>query len=144
MRRSLRLPYFIVAVVFVGIVALQILLAGLSLFWRSTVWETHVGFGHLAPLAPFVLLILALVGHLPGRLRTWSAVLFAATLVQSELFVLVREVSGAAAAYHPLLAAVILWGGIVVVQRSWALVKEPTEAPAACDPAVDQTCGATI
>ena len=95
-------------------------------------------------MAPFILLVLALVGRLPMRLRTWSAVLFAAVLVQSELFVLVREVSGAAAAYHPLLAAVILWGGIVVTQRSWALVKEPVEASALCDPSHDPACGAAI
>ena len=161
MKRSLILPYFVLTVFFIVMLSAQILLAGLSLTWRSSVWETHVGLGHLIPVLPFVLLILALVGRLPPRLRTWSAVLLAGVLVQTELFVLIRELSGAAAAFHPLLAAGLFWGGIVVAQRAWSVYREPVPAGARqrdevagtvtsssrgsldCDPAADPSCRAT-
>ena len=130
MNRLLRLAYFVFALLFVLMVSLQIVLAGLSLFWRDSVWQAHVGAGHMAPVFPFVMLILALVGHLPLRLRTWSAVLLGAVLVQTELFVLIREVSGLAAAFHPLLAAGLFWGGIVVAQRAWVLVRQGDTAAA--------------
>lgn len=125
MRPAYRLPYFGLAVLLLAMVSAQIMLAGLSLFWESSVWDTHAGLGHLVPLIPFVLLILALAGRLPLHLRAWSGVLLGATLVQTELFAVLHSAAPASASYHPLLAALLLWGSIVVTQRSWVLWRRP-------------------
>lgn len=128
MKRAFRLPFFVFAVLFLLMVTGQIALAGLSLFWRETTWETHVGLGHLVPVLPFVMLILAWVGHLPLRLRGWSGLLLGATIVQTEVFVLIRELSGFAAAFHPVLAAGLFWAGVVALQRAWVVLRYPEKA----------------
>lgn len=69
------------------------------------------------------MLILAWVGHLPLRLRAWSGLLLGAVIVQSEVFVLIRALSGFAAAFHPVLAAALFWGGAVVLQKAWAVLR---------------------
>ena len=162
MKRPLILPYFVLTVFFIVMLSVQILLAGLSLTWRSTVWETHVGLGHLIPVLPLILLILALVGRLPLRLRTWSAVLLAGVLVQTELFVLIRELSGAAAAFHPLLAAGLFWEGSSSPSARGRYTESPCRrkrggetrprgrwpqgvgSPWTADPATDPACRATV
>jgi hypothetical protein len=130
MNRVIRVAFFALAVLFLLSVAVQVGLAGLSLFWRSNTWETHTGLGHLVPLIPLLMVLLALAGRLTSHLPSYSGLLLVGVLVQTELFVLIRELSGFAAAFHPVLALVLFWGGVVVAQRSWALGRSSEIAPA--------------
>lgn len=142
MSKKTTLPYFVFAVLFLAAVLGQVLLAGLALFWRSSLWDLHVGLGHLVPLFPLVMLILALLGRMPARLRPFTALLFVGVLLQTEIFVGIRMVSAAGSAYHPVLAVLLFWGGTVVAQRSLALAKatEPVKASRASSVASDRVC----
>jgi hypothetical protein len=125
MSKRLRLAYFIFALLFLAAVSAQVIMAGLALFWRSSVWESHVGVGHLAAGVPLLMLILALAGRLPMRMRPYTGLLFLGVVLQAELFPLIREVSGLASAYHPFLAMLLFWGGGALAHRSWVLARSP-------------------
>lgn len=154
MSRGVRVAYLVLAVLFVLAVTAQVFLAGLALFWRASMWETHVGVGHMIPGFAVLMLLLALFGRLPARMRPYTGLLFLGVALQAEIFVAVRAVSDVASAYHPVLAMVLFWGGLSLVKRSWVLVREVRTAPAeavpvtpgiardpiACDPASGLGC----
>jgi Family of unknown function (DUF6220) len=140
MREKLALPYLVFAVLFLLAVLGQALLAGLALFWRDSVWSVHAGLGHMAPLFPFVMLILALVGGMGSRLRPYTGLLLAGVLVQTEVFAGLRSVTGLGSAYHPVLAVLLFWGGTVLAQRSLALARAHRRAEARVESTTSVTC----
>jgi hypothetical protein len=125
MSKGLRWAYLVLAVLFVIAVSAQVLMAGLAIFWRTTVWESHVGIGHMAVGLPLLMLIVALIGRLPLHIRPYTGLLLFGVILQAEFFPLIRSLSGLASAYHPLLAMLLFWGGLTLTQRAWVLVREP-------------------
>lgn len=150
MRNRLALAYLVLTGLFLLAVLGQVFLAGLALFWRDSLWQIHTGLGHLAPVFPFAMLILALVGKLPVKLRPYTSLLLVGVLVQTEVFAGLRQVSGLGSSYHPVLAVLLFWGGTVLARRSFVLVttahgkivqvagaSERRVLPITCDPQVE-------
>jgi hypothetical protein len=92
-----RFLFNVVAWIFVACVAIQIYLAGVGVFAGGQNFGPHRGFAAFG-LLTFVMIALALLGRLPGRLIGATALIFVLFVVQSALVY-----SGPSlAALHPL------------------------------------------
>ncbi|NTU78783.1 MAG: hypothetical protein HGA45_05170 [Chloroflexales bacterium] len=105
------------AVVFALCVVAQVFIAGLAVFITPLHWAQHTTFVHIFEFVPLLMLVVSAVGRLPARLRWRSAALFA--LVYAQYFT--ANIGGLAplvAALHPVVALVIFWLSVHVVQEA--------------------------
>lgn len=101
-----RLAVVALAWLFAAGVAIQVFLAGLSLFSSASYWEDHTEFGTRLGVVPVTLIVIALIGRVPLRLVTMSAALIVLYGVQIAL---ANASAGYVAALHPV-NAFILFG----------------------------------
>lgn len=90
---------------FLGLLAIQVFLAGVALFGAGT-FAGHRDFGYLLSLLPLFLVVAAVVAR-AGRLVWLSVALLVLTFVQTAL-PLVREDLPYVAALHPVNALVLV------------------------------------
>lgn len=105
------------AVVFALCVAAQVFIAGLAVFVTPVHWAQHTAFIHIFEFVPLLMLIVSAAGRLPVRLRWLSAALFA--LVYAQYFT--ANIGGLVpllAALHPVVALVIFWLAVHVIQEA--------------------------
>ena len=103
--------------IFTLCVAAQVFIAGLAVFVAPAHWTQHTSFVHVFEFVPLLMLAISVVGRLPVRLRWLSAVLFA--LVYAQYFTAnIRGLVPLVAARHPVVALVIFWLALRVVQET--------------------------
>lgn len=107
--------------IFVGLVALQVFLAGVGLFGAGDL-ELHRDLGYAVAAFP-LLLLLATWPARPGRQLAWlSAALLVIGHIQTALPSF-REDLPFIAALHPVNALAIFWLGLVVARRATAAAR---------------------
>lgn len=121
-----RVAYLVAAWLFVACAVVQVFFAGLGVFAGAENFATHRNFGYLFGWLVLVLLVLAVVARLPGRLIGLSALLLVLFALQS-VFVALRASAPIVAALHPLNGFAILWLGIWLARR--ARLDVPVAAP---------------
>jgi hypothetical protein len=115
------------AVVLALCVAAQVFVAGLAVFVTPVHWAQHTAFVHIFEFVPLLMLVVSAAGRLPARLRWQSAALFA--LVYAQYFT--ANICGLAplvAALHPVVALVIFWLSLHVVQETRRAIAAAAEA----------------
>jgi len=130
----IRMLYLIVAWLFPVAILVQVFLVGLSLFTTQPYWDMHTSLGHSIIGLPLLMVILAYPGRLPSSIKwlTWLAV--GLTLIQTEVFAMIRTAVPTLAALHPVLALVlfalaltIAWQARTVVRASAATQPTPVK-----------------
>ena len=137
-----RFAFFGLAVLFVLAIVWQALLAGLGLFRSGEVWGLHMDTGHSVVVIPLLMLVLSLALRL-GRKTDWYAgLLLLGTVLQAEVFAVVRESLPVVAAFHPVFAMLLFAGGGLVVRHAWVMARQPvavrTRETAACLPSASE------
>ena len=127
LRSFARTAHPIVAAAFVVCAILQVFLAGLGVFDDPKAFITHRDFGYIFGWLTLAILVLALVGRMPGRITGLSFLLLVLFALQSVL-VAVRVALPAVAALHPLNGFAILGVGVVTARSSWRLRRESVAA----------------
>jgi hypothetical protein len=125
--QAFRYLYAAVAALFVVGVVYQVFLAGMAVFGGG-VWGSHVDFGYLVASLPLLTVILAWPAK-AGRRNLWLA---GGLLVLAQVQTFLpsfRLDAPIVAALHPVNALALLYLGVVVAQRAWALAR--TSSPAA-------------
>lgn len=110
-----RRAYQVVAWLLVGCVAAQVFFAGMAIFVNPERWSWHTSFVHAFELLPLIMLVLAFVGHMPGRIRWMTAALWFLIFVQYAL-VAMRPRWGAA--LHPVNGLAIFWLAVTLAHQS--------------------------
>lgn len=109
-----------------------ILMAGMALFVRNSLWETHREFGWGSELPGLLLIVLGLLRWIPRRLVAWLAAVLLLIIVQIVLPGL-REGLPYLAALHPLNASVLTYVAYLHAKRARELLLG--------EPAADQRAG---
>ncbi len=114
----IRRAFLACAVIFALCVATQVFFAGLAVFVTPAHWARHISFVHVFEFVPLVMLILSAIGRLPVRLRWLSAGMF--FLVYAQYFTAnIRGQLPYISALHPVVALLIFWVSLRVVQEAW-------------------------
>ena len=108
-------------------VIVQVFLAGLGVFAGAANWRTHARFGWEIGWLPLILILLALVGRLPGTIGRWLALLFVVYAVQMMLPGFRRD-TPVVAALHPVNALAIFGIALIHARRAWAFVRAQSKA----------------
>ena len=104
---------------FLASVVVQVFLIGLYLFAGGDL-ELHRSVGFTVPfLLSIVIVVAAFAGRLPGRSKRWSGTVLVATFVQTSLPGLKSSLP-LVAAFHPVVALLIFWIGLVVLRDAQA------------------------
>jgi len=128
LRSVSRLALPVVAAAFVACAVLQVFLAGLGVFDDPSAFVTHREFGYLFGWLTLLILVLALLGRTPRKVKGLCVLLLVLFALQS-VFVALRTDLPAIAALHPLNGFAILAVGIVITRAAWA-VRRPAETVA--------------
>jgi hypothetical protein len=99
-----RLAVVALAWLFSAGVAIQVFLAGFSIFSSASYWEDHTEFGTRLGVVPVALIVITLTGRVPLRLVTMAAALLVLYGVQIAL---ANASAGYVAALHPVNAFVL-------------------------------------
>lgn len=110
---------------FIGLLAVQVFLAGVGLFGAGSI-SLHRDFGYLISMAPLLILGAAAIAR-AGRLVGLSALLLVLTFVQTSLPYL-RDGMPFVAALHPVNAIALLWLTATIARRATSLARA-TPAP---------------
>jgi hypothetical protein len=114
-----RTAYTVLAAIFLLIVVLQFLTAGLGIFRDADDFDIHREGAGGAHLVPLLMLIIALVGKLGRNAAIGAFALLVLVAIQSFLpSDDIRQDAPVLAALHPLLALVLAFVGHSVFQRS--------------------------
>lgn len=132
-----RLVFAGLAWLFLGLIVVQVFLAGLGLF-AGEGFGLHREFGYLVSGVPLLVLAAAVMARAGRRTVMLVAGLFAVTFIQTVLPILQSDLP-LVAALHPPTALLIFWLALVVGRRSTMLARmtgpdvraEPVEAPIA-------------
>lgn len=127
----------VVAGLFVACLFLQIFLAGLGVFDGAARFVTHREFGYAIGWLTLVMLILAIVGRVPGKLIGLTGLMLLLFALQS-VFVAVRTDYPVVAALHPLNGVVLLLVAIAVTRWAWAERSRAQDSTAAVVPATER------
>lgn len=104
MRRWALNVYIICALVFLSVVVVQVLLAGMVVVASRMDWTAHKAVGHYLGLPAIIMLIVAYIGRLPRKTKVWTWVLFGLFILQAEILILLRASAPVLSAFHPVLA----------------------------------------
>ena len=116
----------IVAWLFVACAIIQVFLAGLGVFENPARFVTHREFGYTFGLLVLVLLILAIVGRMGGRVIGLSALLLVMFALQS-VFVAMRTSQPMVAALHPVNGFLIILVGIMLAREGRRVATTPAK-----------------
>jgi hypothetical protein len=105
-----------VAWLFVACAIVQVFLAGLGVFEDPARFVTHREFGYAFGPLVLILLILAIVGRMGGRVIGLSALLLVMFALQS-VFVAMRTSQPMVAALHPVNGFLIILVGIMLARE---------------------------
>lgn len=83
-----------------------ILMAGMALFVRNSLWDLHIEVGWSSGWPPLLLIILGLALRIPRQLTPWLVAVFVLHVVQTVLPTL-REQQPYLSALHPLNASIL-------------------------------------
>jgi hypothetical protein len=125
----IRRLYQIVAWLFPVAILFQVFLVGLSLFTTQPYWDAHIGFGHSIIFLPALQVLLAYLRQIspPARLLTWLSL--GITLIQTEVFAMIRTAVPALAALHPVLALVLFALALTIAWRALPVVRVQVQTP---------------
>jgi hypothetical protein len=117
-----RIAVVALAWLFTAGLVLEIFLIGLSLFQSADYLDDHKKLGSWLGLIPIMLMLVALIGRLPTRLITMSALLLVLYGVQ---YMLANVDDGYVAAFHPVNALVLFWVSTQLGARTFDLLTHP-------------------
>ncbi len=117
-----RVAYVVAAWLFVAAVVATVFVAGLSLFYQSALWLTHMGFGYSVGYLVPVLIVLALLARMPRAYVPLLALLIVLYVVQTILPVL-RDSVPIVAALHPVNAMLVFGVAVVHARRARELLQ---------------------
>src|SRR5258708_26652733 len=118
-----RILYLIVAWLFPVAILVQVFLVGLSLFTTQPYWDAHIGFGHSIVLLPALQVLLAYLGKIPPPAKGLTWLSLGLTLIQTEVFAMIRTAVPTLAALHPVLALVLFALALIITLRARTLVR---------------------
>ncbi|SRR6266851_6941638 len=118
-----RILYLIVAWLFPVAILVQVFLVGLSLFTTQPYWDAHIGFGHSIVLLPALQVLLAYLGKIPTPAKGLTWLSLGLTLIQTEVFAMIRTAVPTLAALHPVLALVLFALAMTVAWRARTVVR---------------------
>jgi Family of unknown function (DUF6220) len=122
--QGMRALFAVISWVFLGMVVIQVFLAGLGVFGAADI-AMHVGFGYTVVYVPVLMLITCAAAQAGGRLVGLTAVLLLITFLQ-PILVYARDDIPIIAALHPLNALAITVLALVIARRATALAALPT------------------
>ncbi len=123
MRRILSYLYIGFAWLMVIWLLATIVMAGMSLFVRNSLWQTHTEFGWSSELPGLVLIVLGLLRWIPRRLVGWLVAVLVLHIVQTVLPGL-RDELPYLAALHPLNASILTYVSYLHAKRARELLLE--------------------
>lgn len=132
MRKVLSYLYIGAAWLMVLSLLAAILMAGMALFVRNSLWQTHQEFGWGSELPGLLLIVLGLLRWIPRRLVGWLVAVLLLLIVQIALPGLGEDLPYLAA-LHPLNASVLTFVAYLHAKRARQLLLGP--------PASDQPPG---
>jgi hypothetical protein len=116
-RSIARLTYRYATRVYVAMIGVQVLLAGMYVFAGPELLFLHKTFAHLFIATSTVILVSALAGRLQAPARR-DALVTVGLLVFQGLFVHALVISPFIAAFHPVNALVMFWWAIGTAKRA--------------------------
>jgi len=128
--RHIRVGFVVLSGIFTLCVTLQVFIAGLALFVDSSSWHRHTTFVHFFEYLPVLMLLLAIFGQLPPKVRWQSLGLLGLIIFQyatakvSGDFPLLRILG----ALHPVIALILFWYSISCFRQAWNKVFKPTRS----------------
>lgn len=135
MKRVGRVSFLVLGWLVLAGVAAQFLLAGMSLFMRPTIWETHIGVGFTIVFAFPLAVAAGLLGREPRGAWGRLGLLFLIYAVQTTLPSFRQNGPLFLAALHPLNALLMFWMTLVYIRSARRALAElgdqraPTAAP---------------
>ncbi len=124
MVRRARITYLISAWLFVGLVLIQVFLAGMVVVAGQMNWSVHRALGHWIGLPAVVMLMMAYLGQLPPPAKRLTWLLFGTFIVQAEIVIFLRTAAPVLSALHPVLALMDFALGAILAYRAVGLVRE--------------------
>ncbi|RNB70928.1 DUF6220 domain-containing protein [Brevibacillus panacihumi] len=115
--RYARIGFALLAGVLAIVVAAQVFLAGLAVFYDPTRWVTHSSLGSMAGVIPIFLLILSFLGRLPRKTKIKCALLILLIIVNFSTVIFAKEL-GYWAAIHPVAALGLFLNSFLVLRDS--------------------------
>lgn len=134
-----RYIYWIATWLFLLGVMGQVFLAGMAVVARLTGWTTHGNLGHALALPLLVMLVSAYLGHLPGKEKRLTWLLFAVYIIQADVIIFLRQDAPLVSALHPVLALVDFALALTLARRAWPLARQAEEASLATPELMAQT-----
>ena len=123
MVKWIRILYLLVAWLFPVAILVQVFLVGLSLFTTQPYWDAHIGLGHSIVVLPALLVLLAYLGKIPSPARGLTWLSLGLTLIQTEVFAMIRTAVPTLAALHPVLALVLFALALIIAVRARTVVR---------------------
>jgi hypothetical protein len=121
-----KISFVLLSILFLLCIIGQVFLAGLAVFVNPGNWPYHEMFVHLFEFIPILMLVMSLVGRLP-RWAIWqSAGLFGLIFVMYFTANMTSVLPWAAAA-HPVIAVLLFWMSITVMNRAWKITFKSTK-----------------
>ena len=98
-------------------IAIQVFIAGLSLFVSPNNWIIHAGFSRYVASLPLIMVLLAWTARLPGKL-TWRSLGLLGMTIGMFLTALLSSRIGMLSALHPVIAIILFWSCTVILRTS--------------------------
>jgi uncharacterized membrane protein len=124
MRRWALNVYVICVLVFLSLVVVQVLLAGMVVVATRMDWTVHKVLCLFLGLPSIIMLIVAYVGRLPRKTKVWTWVLFGLFILQAEILILLRASAPVLSAFHPVLALAEFALGVVLINQARTFARE--------------------
>jgi hypothetical protein len=121
--RWIRVSFSIFSLLFFISIIIQIFLAGVAIFADIGHWSYHESFIHYFEFVPIGMLILSFFGGIPKMFRWQSAGLYLMIILQYVTANLIGKVPYISA-LHPIIAMILFWRALVIVQESMKLMKK--------------------
>ena len=123
MGKWIRILYLLVAWLFPVAILVQVFLVGLSLFTTQPYWDAHIGVGHSIVVLPALQILLAYLGKIPPPAKGLTWLSLGLTLIQTEVFAMIRTAVPTLAALHPVLALVLFALALIIAVRARTVVR---------------------
>jgi len=128
--RLFRIIYLLGTWLFLAGALGQFFLAGLGVFAGLSNWGRHKEFGILLGMLALLLIILALIARLPGRMIGMTAGLFGLFIIQVLLLVpfktrISHNVLHIINALHPVNGIALFLVALTLAKRAWSFIQMP-------------------